>query len=206
MDYEFISAGSAGIVKAKKMTTTKESHIKNLLISIGEDPDREGLKDTPKRVVKSWETLFGGYKQNPKDILTTQFNSNYKSMIVCDNIEFYSTCEHHLLPFYGVCHIGYIPNKKIIGLSKMPRLLEVFARRLQIQERLTDQIADSLMENIDPLGCGVIIKSKHMCMNCRGIQKRNASMITSSIRGIFFQSHVKDEFTQLINLKSKDTQ
>jgi GTP cyclohydrolase I len=205
MDYEWVSAGSAGAVKAKKMTTTNESHIKNLLIAIGEDPNREGLKDTPKRVVKSWETLFGGYKQNPKDILTTQFNSNYKSMIVCDNIEFYSTCEHHLLPFYGVCHIGYIPNKKIIGLSKMPRLLEVFARRLQIQERLTDQIADSLMEHLDPLGCGIIIKSKHMCMNCRGIQKRNASMITSSIRGIFFQSHVKDEFMQLINLKSKDT-
>ena len=205
MDYEWVSAGSAGAVKAKKMTTTKESHVKNLLISIGEDPDRQGLKDTPRRVVKSWETLFGGYKQNPKEVLKTQFTTDHKSMVVCDNIEFYSTCEHHLLPFYGFCHIGYIPNKKIIGLSKMPRLLETFARRLQIQERLTDQIADSLMEHLDPLGCGVIIKSKHLCMVCRGIQKRNASMITSSIRGIFFQSHVKDEFMQLINLKSKDT-
>tara|TARA_R100000781_G_scaffold106034_2_gene69958 strand:+ start:124 stop:678 length:555 start_codon:yes stop_codon:yes gene_type:complete len=180
-----------------------EDLIKKILIAIGENPEREGLKNTPKRVVKSWDTLFGGYKENPKDVLKTQFSENYKSMVICDNIEFYSTCEHHLLPFYGVCHIGYIPNKKIIGLSKMPRLLEVFARRLQVQERLTDQVADSLMEHLDPLGCGVIIKSKHMCMVCRGIQKRNASMITSSIRGIFFQSHVKDEFSELINLKSR---
>jgi len=199
MDYEFISAGSAGIVKAKKMTTTKESHIKNLLISIGEDPDREGLKDTPKRVVKSWETLFGGYKQNPKDILNTTFNEDYKSMIICDNIDFYSTCEHHLLPFYGKCHIGYIPHKKIIGLSKMPRLVEVFSRRLQVQERLTEQIANSLMKFLDPLGVGVIIQAKHFCMMSRGVQKQNSSMITSSVRGIFQELHVKQEFNRLLN-------
>ena len=199
MDYEFISAGSAGIVKAKKMTTTKESHIKNLLISIGEDPDKEGLKDTPKRVVKSWETLFGGYKQNPKDILNTTFNEDYKSMIICDNIDFYSTCEHHLLPFYGKCHIGYIPHKKIIGLSKMPRLVEVFSRRLQVQERLTEQIANSLMKFLDPLGVGVIIQAKHFCMMSRGVQKQNSSMITSSVRGIFQELHVKQEFNRLLN-------
>jgi len=199
MDYEFVSAGSAGIVKAKKMITTKESHIKNLLISIGEDPDREGLKDTPKRVVKSWETLFGGYKQNPKDILNTTFNEDYKSMIICDNIDFYSTCEHHLLPFYGKCHIGYIPHKKIIGLSKMPRLVEVFSRRLQVQERLTEQIANSLMKFLDPLGVGVIIQAKHFCMMSRGVQKQNSSMITSSVRGIFQELHVKQEFNRLLN-------
>ena len=199
MDYEFISAGSAGIVKAKKMTTTKESHVKNLLISIGEDPDRQGLKDTPRRVVKSWETLFGGYKQNPKDILNTTFNEDYKSMVICDNIDFYSTCEHHLLPFYGKCHIGYIPHKKIIGLSKMPRLVEVFSRRLQVQERLTEQIANSLMKFLDPLGVGVIIQAKHFCMMSRGVQKQNSSMITSSVRGIFQELHVKQEFNRLLN-------
>jgi len=199
MDYEWVSAGSAGAVKAKKMTTTKESHIKNLLISIGEDPDKEGLKDTPKRVVKSWETLFGGYKQNPKDILNTTFNEDYKSMIICDNIDFYSTCEHHLLPFYGKCHIGYIPHKKIIGLSKMPRLVEVFSRRLQVQERLTEQIANSLMKFLDPLGVGVIIQAKHFCMMSRGVQKQNSSMITSSVRGIFQELHVKQEFNRLLN-------
>jgi GTP cyclohydrolase I len=199
MDYEWVSAGSAGAVKAKKMTTTKESHVKNLLISIGEDPDRQGLKDTPRRVVKSWETLFGGYKQNPKDILNTTFNEDYKSMVICDNIDFYSTCEHHLLPFYGKCHIGYIPHKKIIGLSKMPRLVEVFSRRLQVQERLTEQIANSLMKFLDPLGVGVIIQAKHFCMMSRGVQKQNSSMITSSVRGIFQELHVKQEFNRLLN-------
>jgi GTP cyclohydrolase I len=176
-----------------------EELIKNILKEIGEDTDREGLLDTPKRVVKSWETLFGGYKQNPKDILNTTFNENYKSMIICDNIDFYSTCEHHLLPFYGKCHIGYVPHKKIIGLSKMPRLVEIFSRRLQVQERLTEQIADSLMNFLDPLGVGVIMKAKHFCMMSRGVQKQNSSMITSSIRGIFQELHIKQEFNRLLN-------
>ena len=176
-----------------------EELIRNILEAIGEDPDREGLLDTPKRVVKSWETLFGGYHQRPEDVLTTQFNEDYKSMVICDNIEFYSTCEHHLLPFYGKCHIGYIPHKKIIGLSKMPRLVEVFSRRLQVQERLTEQIANSLMKFLDPLGVGVIIQAKHFCMMSRGVQKQNSSMITSSVRGIFQELHVKQEFNRLLN-------
>jgi GTP cyclohydrolase I len=120
-------------------------------------------------------------------------------MIICDNIDFYSTCEHHLLPFYGKCHIGYIPHKKIIGLSKMPRLVEIFSRRLQVQERLTEQIADSLMNFLDPLGVGVIMKAKHFCMMSRGVQKQNSSMITSSIRGIFQELHIKQEFNRLLN-------
>ena len=184
------------------MIDTKEL-IRNILEAIGEDPDREGLLDTPKRVIKSWETLFGGYHQRPEDVLTTQFNEDYNSMVICDNIEFYSTCEHHLLPFYGICHIAYIPTKKIIGLSKMPRLVDLYARRLQVQERLTEQITNSLMNFLDTLGVGVIIKSKHLCMVCRGVQKRHATMITSSIKGIFFQPNVKEEFINLVGLKSR---
>ena len=130
------------------MATTNETLIRNLLIAIGEDPDREGLKDTPKRVVKSWDTLFGGYKQKAEDVLKTFFSIKCDEMIICKDIEFYSNCEHHILPFYGKCHIAYLPNQKVVGLSKMPRLLEVFARRLQIQERLTEQIADSMMKHI----------------------------------------------------------
>ena len=176
-----------------------EDLIKNILKAIGEDYKREGLTETPKRVIKSWDTLFGGYKQNPKNVLTTQFNEKYKSMVICNNIDFYSTCEHHLLPFYGICHIGYVPNKKIIGLSKMPRLVEVYSRRLQVQERLTDQIANALMEYLDPLGVGVIMKAKHFCMMSRGVEKQNASMVTSSIRGIFQESYIKEEFNRLLN-------
>ena len=177
----------------------KKELIRNILKEIGEDTDREGLLDTPKRVVKSWETLFGGYKQNPKDILNTTFNENYKSMIICDNIDFYSTCEHHLLPFYGKCHIGYVPHKRVVGLSKLPRLLDAYARRLQIQERLSEQGADSIMKYLDPLGVGVIIHAKHHCILCRGVAKQNSSMVTSSIRGIFQEAHIKEEFHRLIN-------
>ena len=198
MDYEWAYAGSLGMVKAKKMTTANESHIKNLLVAIGEDPDREGLKDTPRRVVKSWETLFGGYKQNPKEVLKTQFTTDHKSMVVCDNIEFYSTCEHHMLPFFGKCHIGYIPKSQVVGLSKLARLLEVYSRRLQIQEQLTNQVANSLMDVLKPIGVGVIIEAKHFCMMCRGVNKRNSTMITSAIRGIFQNSTVKNEFHRLV--------
>ena len=175
-----------------------EDLIKNILKAIGEDYKREGLTETPKRVIKSWDTLFGGYKQNPKNVLTTQFNEKYKSMVICNNIDFYSTCEHHLLPFYGICHIGYVPNKKIIGLSKMPRLLEVFARRLQVQERLTEQIADSMMTYVQPKGVGVSIEAKHMCMVCRGVHKQNSSMVTTALRGNFTDAHVKLEFQNSI--------
>ena len=143
------------------MATVDEKIIIEMLKAIGEDPTREGLLDTPKRVVKSWKTIFGGYKQNPEEVLTTSFTEKCDEMVICKNIEFYSNCEHHILPFYGKCHIAYIPNDKIIGLSKMPRLLEVFARRLQVQERLTEQIADSMMKIIKPKGVGVKIEAKH---------------------------------------------
>jgi len=173
--------------------------IKKIIKAIGDDPEREGLLDTPKRVVKSWDTIFGGYKQKPKDILNTQFTEDYKSMVVCKDIEFYSTCEHHMLPFYGKCHIGYVPHKRVVGLSKLPRLLDAYARRLQIQERLSEQVADSIMKYLDPLGVGVIIHAKHHCILCRGVAKQNSSMVTSSIRGIFQEAHIKEEFHRLIN-------
>ena len=180
------------------MATSNETLIRNLLIAIGEDPDREGLKDTPKRVVKSWDTLFGGYKQKPEDVLKTFFSIKCDEMIICKDIEFYSNCEHHILPFYGKCHIAYIPENKVVGLSKMPRLLEVFARRLQIQERLTEQIADSMMKHIEPLGVGVNIEAKHNCMVCRGVQKQNSVMVTTALRGVFKDDHVKQEFQRSI--------
>ena len=180
------------------MATNNETLIRNLLIAIGEDPDREGLKDTPKRVVKSWDTLFGGYKQKPENVLKTFFSIKCDEMIICKDIEFYSNCEHHILPFYGKCHIAYLPNQKVVGLSKMPRLLEVFARRLQIQERLTEQIADSMMKHIEPLGVGVNIEAKHNCMVCRGVQKQNSVMVTTALRGVFKDDHVKQEFQRSI--------
>ena len=176
------------------MATVNEELIRNLLIAIGENPDREGLIDTPKRVVKSWNDIFAGYKQTPEEVLKTFFTVAYDEMIICKDIEFYSNCEHHMLPFYGKCHIAYIPDNRVVGLSKMPRLLEVFARRLQVQERLTEQIADSMMSIIKPKGVGVKIEAKHNCMVCRGVQKQNSSMITTALRGNFKEPHVKQEF------------
>jgi len=167
---------------------------------IGDDPAREGVAQTPNRVVKSWETIYGGYRQKAEDVLTAQFNSeNYDEMVVLKNIEFFSTCEHHMLPFFGKAHVAYIPNGSIVGISKLARLVEVFARRLQIQERLTTQIADSLMDIIMPIGCGVIIEAKHFCMVSRGINKQNSIMETSTLRGIFKEPDVKQDFLKLIN-------
>ena len=167
---------------------------------IGDNPAREGVAQTPKRVVKSWETIYGGYRQKAKDVLTAQFNSeNYDEMVVLKNIEFFSTCEHHMLPFFGKAHVAYIPNGSIVGISKLARLVEVFARRLQIQERLTTQIADSLMDIIMPVGCGVVMEAKHFCMVSRGVNKQNSIMETSTLRGIFKEPDVKQDFLKLIN-------
>ena len=167
---------------------------------IGDDPAREGVAETPKRVVKSWDTLFGGYSQTPEEALNTKFNvDDYNEMIVLKDIEFYSTCEHHMLPFFGKAHIAYLPEEKIVGISKLARLVEVFARRLQIQEKLTTQIADSLMEVVKPKGCGVVIEAKHFCMVSRGVNKQNSVMGTSALRGNFYEDDVKQEFFKLIN-------
>lgn len=167
---------------------------------IGEDPSREGLKDTPKRVIKSYTTLFGGYKQDPKDILKTTFaGEGYDQIILLDNIEFYSTCEHHLLPFFGRAHVAYIPRKRVVGLSKLARLVECYARRAQIQERLTGQIAKALNDALDPNGVAVVLQAQHFCMVARGVQKQNAVMTTSALTGLFkTDTKCRNEFLGLI--------
>lgn len=184
------------------MNTSPESEalIKKLISQIGENPDREGLLDTPRRVIKSYETLFSGYDQNPADLVTTFDGENYDEMIIAKNIEFYSMCEHHMLPFFGTAHIAYIPREKIIGISKLPRITEIFARRLQNQERLTQQIATTLDELLNPRGVGVVIEAQHFCMMARGVQKQNSSMITSSLLGLFKNNNTtRSEFLNLIN-------
>lgn len=178
-----------------------EKLIKDLLKLIGEDPAREGLLNTPKRVAKSYETLFSGYNKNPKGLLTVFDDENYDEMIVVKDIEFYSLCEHHMLPFFGKMHIGYIPNGKIIGLSKLPRLVELFSRRLQNQERLTSQVANILQELLNPRGVGVVCEAQHFCMMARGIEKQNSKVSTSALTGPFKKNmNTRNEFLKLIGL------
>jgi len=174
--------------------------IKELLAEVDPNPTREGLSETPARVARAFETLFGGHKQDPRDQITVFENEGYDEMIICKDIDFYSTCEHHMLPFFGKAHIGYIPDDKIIGLSKMPRFVDIFARRLQNQERLTTQIIDSIQELLQPKGLGVIIEAQHLCMLARGVQKQNASMTTSAFRGLFKnRDKTRSEFLTLVN-------
>ncbi len=176
-----------------------EKLVHELLKEIGENPDREGLKNTPKRIAKSFEKLFGGYTKNPKEILTEFDGEDYDEMIICKNIDFYSNCEHHMQPFFGRVYIGYIPNKKIIGISKLPRIVEIYSRRLQNQERLTMDIANALKELLNPKGVGVVIEAQHLCMMARGVEKQNTSMTTSSFNGLFkTQAKTRSEFLRLI--------
>lgn len=185
-----------------------EDTIRELLTNIGEDPHREGLKDTPRRVVKAWQELTVGYDQNPKEILNRDFDAqSYDEVIACPWIEFYSTCEHHLLPFMGVAHVGYLPAKKksrVVGLSKLGRLVDCFARRLQIQEQMTMQIADAMEEHLQPRGVAVVVMAKHLCMACRGVQKHKSVMVTSAMRGVFRkEGPARSEFFQLVYLADK---
>jgi GTP cyclohydrolase I len=175
-----------------------EENIVRTLEFIGEDPSREGLKDTPKRVVKSYGELFAGYNQNVENIFTTFEDDSTDEMVVLRDIEFQSTCEHHMLPFLGTASIAYIPNGKIIGISKLARLLEIFSRRLQIQERICQQITDALDLHLGCLGSGCVMKAQHLCMVSRGVKKQNATMITSSLSGVFRQPEVRAEFLSLI--------
>ena len=148
---------------------------------------REGLKNTPKRVVESWDEIYSGYDKNPKEILNATFNGEgYDGIVLLKDIEFYSTCEHHLLAFTGKAHVAYIPTDKIVGISKLARLVEVYAKRLQNQERITTQVADALIDHLKPLGAAVIIEASHSCMGCRGVKKNHAIMTTSAMRGVFF--------------------
>jgi GTP cyclohydrolase I len=160
--------------------------ITSILKAIGEDPDREGLQRTPLRVEQSMEFLTQGYKVDVDKLINGAiYNEDVQDMVIIKNIELYSMCEHHMLPFFGKCHVGYIPDKKVIGLSKIPRIVDAFARRLQLQERLTREIADSLQNHLNPRGLGVYIEAKHLCMMMRGVQKQNSEMVTSCMLGLF---------------------
>ena len=182
-----------------------ESLTKSLLKELGEDPKREGLIKTPLRVAKAWEYLSQGYNQNIEKLINNAiFSENYDQMVVVKDIEFYSMCEHHLLPFFGHAHIAYIPNGKIIGLSKIPRLVDMFARRLQVQERMTQEIANSLNDALNPSGVAIIIEAQHMCMQMRGVEKKKSYMSTSSMVGIFRSDNkTRKEFLDLIKLDKK---
>lgn len=175
-------------------------HYKAILKGLGEDPEREGLLKTPMRVAKAMDFLTHGYRQDPKSILESAlFHEDYKQIVVVKDIEIYSMCEHHLLPFFGKAHIGYIPNGTIVGLSKIPRVVECFARRLQLQERLTSQIKDCLQEVLNPLGVAVVIEAQHLCMSMRGIQKQNSVTTTSEFTGAFLKNeNTRQEFMHLI--------
>ncbi len=177
-----------------------EQSVRNILEIIGEDPDREGLVKTPERVYKAFTFMTKGYSQNPKEVLNEAlFTSSNDEMVLIRDIEFYSMCEHHLLPIIGRAHVAYIPNGKVVGLSKIPRLVEVFARRLQIQEQMTEQIADAITEVIDPKGVGVVIQARHMCMEMRGVEKVNSITTTSALRGMFHEQKTRSEFLNFIN-------
>lgn len=176
-----------------------QEHITRIMQYIGEDTEREGLIETPKRVQKAYDEIFSGYKQNPKDLMKTFKNGTCKEMVILKNCEFYSTCEHHMFPFFGHISIGYIPNKKVIGVSKLARLADLYAKRMQIQERMTSQIADTLMKELDALGVYVVCEGVHFCMRSRGVKKQDASMITSAVRGIFQKdAKARQEFLTLI--------
>ncbi|MBT2674703.1 GTP cyclohydrolase I FolE [Streptomyces sp. SD31] len=177
-----------------------ENAVRELLIAVGEDPDREGLKETPARVARAYREIFAGLWQKPQDVLTTTFDIGHDEMVLVKDIEVYSTCEHHLVPFRGVAHVGYIPatSGKITGLSKLARLVDVFARRPQVQERLTTQIADSLMEMLEPRGVIVVVECEHMCMSMRGIRKPGAMTITSAVRGQLRDAATRNEAMSLI--------
>jgi GTP cyclohydrolase I len=174
-----------GVVGGEFDSASAEAAVRQLLIAIGENPDRDGLRDTPARVARAYAEMFGGLRQTPDEVLTTTFDAGHDEMVIVRNIELYSTCEHHLVPFHGVSHIGYIPNEngRITGLSKLARLVDVFAKRPQVQERLTTQVADSLVRILEPRGAIVVMECEHLCMSMRGVRKPGSRTITSAVRG-----------------------
>jgi len=177
-----------------------EAAIRELLVAIGEDPDRDGLRETPRRVAKSYAEVFAGLRQRPEDVLTTTFDLGHDELVLVKGIEVYSMCEHHLVPFHGVAHVGYIPGAdgRITGLSKLARLVDVFAKRPQVQERLTTQIADALTRQLAPLGVIVVVECEHLCMSMRGIRKPGAKTVTSAVRGQLRDAATRAEAMSLI--------
>lgn len=173
--------------------------VKYILIAIGEDPNREGLLKTPDRVVRSWNEIFGGYKIDPASVFTTFDADGYNELVLLKNIEFYSTCEHHMLSFSGRAHIGYIAKDRVVGISKLARLLDIYARRLQIQERIGQQVTAAIMKYLNPEGAACIIEAEHLCMRCRGVEKQNSIMVTNSLTGVFLtESSARAELMSLI--------
>jgi GTP cyclohydrolase I len=185
-----------------EVTEKLSDNYKTIIENLGEDVTREGLEKTPERVAKAMQYLTHGYGLDPLDILKSAlFTEDHHQMIVVKDIEVYSMCEHHMLPFFGKAHVAYIPNGKIVGLSKIPRIVDAFARRMQVQERLTDQIKDCIQEALEPLGVAVVIEAQHMCMQMRGIQKQNSVTTTSSFTGAFEKDKTRKEFISLISNK-----
>ena len=191
-NFEELAAGSA--------PDPMESAVRNMIAEIGEDPDREGVLKTPARVAKSMRFLTSGYTQDIDKVVNgALYSVAYDEMVIVKDIEIFSMCEHHLLPFFGRCHVAYVPNGKVIGLSKIPRIVDVFARRLQVQERLTVEIAETLMEKIKPQGVGVIIEARHLCMIMRGVEKQNSTAVTSHMLGVFRECEgTRSEFLRLV--------
>lgn len=180
------------------------AHYKGILSLLGEDPEREGLQKTPMRVAKAMQVLTRGYTQNPHKVLTDAlFKEDYNQMVIVKDIDFFSMCEHHILPFYGKAHVAYIPNGYITGLSKIARVVDIFAHRLQVQERLTQQIKDCIEETLHPLGVMVVVEAKHMCMQMRGVEKQNSITTTSDFSGAFNQAKTREEFMNLLRGESR---
>lgn len=183
------------------MFTSRMDAVSDLLETIGEEPEREGLVDTPLRVAKMYDEIFSGYKMNPDDILQTTFNDEaHQEMVIVKEIPFYSHCEHHMVPFFGIAHVAYIPNGGVVGISKLARLVDCYAKRLQIQERMTSSIADDIMRVLQPLGAAVLIEAEHLCMTMRGVQKPGTKTVTSAMRGVFLDdtNNARMEFLNLI--------
>lgn len=204
------AAGSSPVLSGPKHQAGSQDAVElafeRVLTELGEDPTREGLLETPKRMAKSLRYLTGGYQKDVDSVLNDAlFSVCYDEMVIVRDIEIFSLCEHHLLPFFGRCHVAYLPNQKIIGLSKIPRLVDVFARRLQVQERLTTQIAETIMEKVNPLGVGVVIEARHLCMIMRGVEKQNSVAVTSAMLGVFRDNaQTRAEFLNLVRRRLQD--
>jgi len=184
----------------EEVTNSLKDHYRSIIQGIGEDPEREGLLKTPERVAKAMQFITQGYNMNAADILNSaKFHESYNEMVLVKNIELYSLCEHHMLPFFGKAHVAYIPNGVITGLSKIAHVVECFSRRLQVQERLTKQILDVIVETLNPLGVGVVIEAQHLCMMMRGVQKQNSITTTSAFSGQFMKNETRSEFLKLIS-------
>ena len=202
-DIEEVSAGLGPAPTGQDNKVDQEriaAAVREILIAVGEDPDREGLLETPDRVARAYEEIFAGLHRDPAEVLGVTFDISHEELVLVRDIDLYSTCEHHLVPFHGVAHIGYIPSKngKVTGLSKLARLVEIYARRPQVQERLTSQIADALVEHLDPQGVIVVVEAEHLCMTMRGVRKRGSRTITSAVRGRLRNPATRAEAMSLI--------